>query len=274
MSDSALFGALNTGPVVSELPLEDVRPDPGQPRKVFNQDQLKELASSLDQVGQVQPIVVRTDPEKPGGYIITAGERRYRALQLLKKPTVLAIVRSDENAAVVAIVENLQRVDLKPVEEAEAVARLLEDKDINQTKATKLIGKGRGIINQLVQIAKLPAAIRAEANDTDVPKSIFVELSALKDEDTQLRLWKRAKAGNLTVAELRKAKKAESEPAAAAESAEGVRRLTPAGKALQTISKAVTALQAQELTDEERQDTLELINRLNALTVLAGEVPQ
>jgi len=240
---TALFGGLDTGPTISE-------------------------ANSIEQHGLVQPIVVRKDPDAPGKWLITAGERRFRAVSLLKQPTIAAIVRNDGNAAVVAIIENLQRVDLSPIEEAEAVGRLIEDQKLSQNDAGKLLGKNRLTINQLLKINSLPLHIREGARTSDVSKSILVELAALADEDLQLRLWKRAKDGNLTVADIRKAKK--PEPTSEAAEAEGVRRLTTTERALETLSKGVTALQAQSLSEEERAQVLEVINKLNAITIIAA----
>jgi len=271
---TALFGALETGPTISDLPLEDVRPDPQQPRKTFDEDALKDLASSIDQHGLVQPIVVRRDPENTGKFLITAGERRFRAVRILKKPTIAAIVRDETNAAVVAIVENLQRVDLSPVEEAEAIARLIDEQGINQNQAAKLLGKNRLTINQLLKVNTLPASIRADAVEADVSKSILVELALLESEEQQNKLWKRAREGNLTVAEIRRERKEGQQTNEPKKSAKSVRRLTPTQSAIEQLKKGVSALQAKPMTDDDRNDILELINRLNALTVIAESTNQ
>ena len=178
----ALFAGLDAGPKISELSLADVRPDPEQPRKTFDPEPLKELASSIEQHGQIAPIVVRKDPNKAGKFLITAGERRYRAIQLNKGKTILAIVRDEQNAPVISIIENLQRVDLSPVEEAAAVARLIDDQKLNQNSASKLLGKKRVLINQLLSVNKLPPAIRAEATEVGVSKSILIELAQITDK--------------------------------------------------------------------------------------------
>ena len=274
---TALFGALDSGPTISDLPLDDVRPDPQQPRKTFDEEALKDLAASIEQHGLVQPIVVRRDPENSGQYLITAGERRFRAVRLLKQPTISAIIRDEANAAVVAIVENLQRVDLSPIEEAEAIARLIDEQGLNQNQAAKLIGKNRLTINQLLKVNSLPPSIRAGAVETDVSKSILIELAQLKDEALQAKLWKKAQSGNLTVSEIRKARKNEEGSKTTdgpTKSGEDVRRLTPTQSALDRIKKGVSALEAQPMTEDERAEVRELINQLNALTVTANSASE
>jgi ParB family chromosome partitioning protein len=262
---TALFGALDTGPTISDISLSDIRPNPDQPRKTFNQDSLQDLAHSIKQHGLVQPIVVRKDPEAKGKFLITAGERRFRAVGLLQQPTIAAIVRDEANAAVVAIIENLQRVDLSPIEEAEAVSRLINEQNLSQTDAGKLVGMKRLTVNQLLRINTLPTHIREGAAAAEVSKSILVELAQLDNEDLQLRLWKRAKDGNLTVAEIRKSRQPADKKNN--QNTDGVRRLTPTEKAIGMLSKGVSALQAQPLGEEDRAAILELINRLNAITV-------
>lgn len=266
---SALFGALDTGPTISDIAIADIRPDPDQPRKTFDQDALQDLADSIAQHGLVQPIVVRKDPDAKGKYLITAGERRFRAVGLLKQPTIAAIIRDETNAAVVAIIENLQRVDLSPIEEAEAVSRLITEQNLSQTDAGKLVGLKRLSVNQLLRLNSLPTHVREGARTADVSKSILIELALLDDEDLQLKLWKRAKDGNLTVAEIRQTKKPADKKNAAASGS--VRRLTPTQKAMELLSKGVSGLQAQPLSENERAEILELINRLNAITVIADK---
>ena len=265
---TALFGGLSSGPNLSELKISDIRPDPDQPRKAFDQTALEELAQSIKEHGVLQPILVRKDPETHGKYLLISGERRFRASQLAEQETIPAILRTAENAMVIAIIENMQRVDLSPVEEATAVARLIEDQGISQGDAAKLLGRNRLSINQLLKIHTLPVHIQEGAQASEVSKSILVELALLEDEDTQLRLWKRAKDGNLTVAEIRKAKKGTTNQDAKDKS-EGVRRLTPTQKALKTVKRGVAALQGKPLSEDDRTEIRDLIAKLNATTAIA-----
>ncbi|OAO03115.1 hypothetical protein A8B75_00965 [Sphingomonadales bacterium EhC05] len=267
---NSLFGALD-GSAISDIALTDIRPDPDQPRKTFDESTLKDLASSIEQHGLVQPIIVRVDPDKSGKFLITAGERRFRAVQMLEQTTIAAIVRNDDNASVVAIIENLQRVDLSPIEEAEAISRLIDDQGLNQTTAAKLLGKNRLTINQLLKVRQLPAAIRAEAAEMDVSKSILVELALLTDEAMQLKLWQRGREGGLTVREIREAAKAPERSDGEPTNKTSVRRLTRSGSAIFQVNKAVDVLQKQKLSEADRAEIHGIINRLNALTIAAGE---
>jgi ParB family chromosome partitioning protein len=271
---TALFGALDTGPTISDLRLEDIRPDPDQPRKTFDEEALRELASSIEQHGLIQPIVVRKDPQSHGKFLITAGERRFRAAALLNHAVIPAIIRDDANAAVVSIIENLQRVDLTPVEEANAVARLIEEQGLNQTTAAKLLGKNRQTINQLLKVHELPEAVRAEAANSAVSKSILIELAQINDARLQMKLWERARENNITVKEVRQAAKTPEIAAEKATPAQGARRLAPIEAALARLAQAADALQAHPMSDEHRSRVHEIINRLNAMTIAAGEPPE
>ena len=118
--------------VVSEIPLEELRPNPYQPRKTFDEHALQELAESIKQSGVFQPIIVRKSTIK--GYEIIAGERRFRASKLAGKTTVPAIVREFDEARMmqIAVLENLQREDLSPMEEAEAYEMLMKNLKLTQ----------------------------------------------------------------------------------------------------------------------------------------------
>lgn len=269
---TTLFGALDDGPAISQLAVSDIRPDPDQPRKTFAEDTLQDLASSIEQHGLFQPIIVRIDPENATKFLITAGERRFRAVQILKMPTISAIVRNDDNAPVVAIIENLQRVDLSPIEEAEAVSRLIDDQGLNQSTAAKLLGKNRQTINRLLKVRQLPAAIRAEAAEKDISKSILIELAQLSDEALQLRLWQRGREENLTVKEIRDASKETVDGTSERWKDTGARRLSPSQVAILKLNKAVDTLQKQPLTEANRVEIHAIINRLNAMTVAAAEL--
>lgn len=269
---TALFGALDDGPTISDLAVSDIRPDPDQPRKTFAEDALQDLASSIEQHGLFQPIIVRIDPENTTNFLITAGERRFRAVQILKRSTISAIVRNDDNAPVVAIIENLQRVDLSPIEEAEAVSRLIEDQGLNQTTAAKLLGKNRQTINRLLKVRELPAAIRAEAAEIEVSKSILVELAQLSDETLKLKLWQKCREDNLSVKEIRDASKRPLDGPAELKKLYGARCVAASKAAISRLSKAVDALQKQSLSETDRTEIHGIINRLNAMTIAATEL--
>lgn len=213
MNKTNLFGDLSTAPILSQIPISQVSANPNQPRKYFDPDKLKELADSLRDQGQIQPIVVSKIENDT--YIIIAGERRWRALQLIGAETVDCIIREADDTSddVIAIIENMQRDDLKPIEEAQAVSKLIQDKEISQEDAGKLIGKNRQVINQLLKLNSLPESVQTESLEYNVSKTILVELSQLKDENIILHLWERAKLGKLKVSDIRASKSPTNNPA-------------------------------------------------------------
>ena len=216
-----LFGTGSKLPKLVELRLEVIRLNPDQPRKTFDETALEELASSIEQHGLLQPITVKRIPETDD-YLLVAGERRYRATQKLGRPTITAII-TDGNADELAIIENLQREDLRPIEQAEALARLQETHGYNQVQLAKVVGKGRTAINELLQLMALPEDIRQECLTSDTPKAVLIEIVRVKDEGAQRALWEKVKKGG-TVRAVRETKKNSEAPAPTT--------LTPTAKAL------------------------------------------
>jgi ParB family chromosome partitioning protein len=149
-------GAQAPAPELRELPVELIRPNPGQPRKRFDEEALAALAGSLADRGVVQPILVR--PVAGGTYELVAGERRWRAAQLAGLETIPAVVREHDDAASleVALVENMAREDLNPVEEARAVAALVEELGLSREAVGKKVGRSRVAISNLLRILDLP----------------------------------------------------------------------------------------------------------------------
>jgi ParB family chromosome partitioning protein len=144
------------------IPLALVDPNPHQPRATIRAAALQELAQSIRESGVVQPIVVRPHPETSGRYQIVAGERRYRAAQIAGLATVPAVVRrlSDEKSAEIALVENLQREDLTPIEEAVALRKLQEILGLTQEALAQRIGKDRATVANSLRLLRLPGEIK------------------------------------------------------------------------------------------------------------------
>ena len=145
----------------STLPLREIEPDPEQPRKRFDDDALNQLADSITENGLLQPIAVR--PKKVGpGYIIIAGERRWRAARLAGLDEVPVIIKdvTDEQAAALALIENLQREDLGPIEEARAYARLLEEFQLTQETLAAKVGRSRSHIANFLRLMKLDEKVQ------------------------------------------------------------------------------------------------------------------
>jgi ParB family chromosome partitioning protein len=149
---------------VSVLPVEALVAGPFQPRQIMEPAALEELADSIRERGILQPILVRPDPDKKGQYQIIAGERRWRAAQLAQCHEVPVHVRdlSEADAMAAALVENLQRTDLNPVEEAEGFNRLMDDYSLTQEDLARAIGKSRPHVANMLRLLKLPDGVRAE----------------------------------------------------------------------------------------------------------------
>ena len=148
--------SLETGDGVRTVPLREIEPDPGQPRKTFNQDSLAELAASIGEHGLLQPIAVR--PQPMGGYRIVAGERRWRACRMAGLTEVPVVIRdvSDQEAMELALVENLQREDLDPVEEACGIRELMDRCGLTQEQAARRLGKSRSALANSLRLLGLP----------------------------------------------------------------------------------------------------------------------
>ena len=145
---------------VQELPIEAVIPGPYQPRRHFDQDKLAELAASIRAQGLVQPVVVRLQPD--GRYALIAGERRWRAAQIAELRTIPAIVRqvSDQVGVALALIENIQREDLSPLEEAQALKRLIDEFDLTHQQAADAVGRARVSVSNLLRLLELPPEVR------------------------------------------------------------------------------------------------------------------
>ncbi len=144
------------------VPVEFISPNPRNPRRTFADAELEDLASSLKQHGIVQPVVVRPSKSAPGRYEIIAGERRWRAAQRAGLPNIPVIVRDvdDRMALELAIVENVQRADLNPVEEALGYQQLVDEHDYAQADLAQIIGKSRSHVANTLRLLKLPQNIR------------------------------------------------------------------------------------------------------------------
>lgn len=206
LNKDVFFGTSPDLPKVIEVDLDEIIPNPDQPRKSFNEDALRELASSIERYGLIQPITVKKDPVG-GGYILVAGERRFRAHQLLGKSTIAAIL-TEGKADEIALIENIQREDLNPIETADALAQMAERYRYTQEELGKVIGKAQNTVSEYLRLNTLPPQIKDEYRTSDtVSKSVLVEISYLKTAEEQLKLWELVKNGGITVKATRAKKK-------------------------------------------------------------------
>ncbi len=170
---------------VQELPLTKLVANQFQPRTVFDGDRIEELAVTIEEHGLLQPIVVR---KQGTGYEIIAGERRYRAVRSLGWETIPAIVKemTDETTASLALIENLQREDLTPIEEAEAYERLLALQDITQEVLARKLGRSQSTIANKLRLLRLPTDVREALKQRTITERHARALLPLKDEALQV----------------------------------------------------------------------------------------
>lgn len=187
---------------VVDISLNELRPNPYQPRKTFDETSLKELASSIAHSGVFQPIIVRKSAVK--GYEIIAGERRFRASKLAKKETIPAIIRDfdEESMMQVAVLENLQREDLNPLEEAEAYKMLMDNLKLTQVEVATRLGKSRPYIANYLRLLTLPQLAKEMLQDQRLSMGQARTLLGLKNKEEMLKLANRCVKENLTVRQL------------------------------------------------------------------------
>lgn len=159
--------------VVKPIPLAQISPNPDQPRKTFNDAELNDLAESIKEKGVLVPIILRSVQNKPYLYEIVAGERRYRAAQRAGLSEIPALVKtlSDQNAMEIALIENVQRENLNPIEEAEGFQNLMEKCQYSLEDVSRLIGKSVSYIRNLMRINGLPESVKQLIKDGKISAS-------------------------------------------------------------------------------------------------------
>lgn len=173
---------------IEQIPIDSIKPNRFQPRSVFSEEKIEELARTIHTHGVIQPIVIRSVGE---GYEIIAGERRYRAMKLLDWTEVPAIVREldDKETASIALIENLQREELTPIEEAYAYEQLLELHSLTQEALAQRLGKAQSTIANKIRLLKLPDEIKNGIMEKKLSERHARALISLKDSKLQLEMY-------------------------------------------------------------------------------------
>lgn len=187
---------------VVKLPIDKVIANKFQPRTIFDEDKIEELARTIHMHGVIQPIVVRVDEDE--NFEIIAGERRFRAMKSLGWEEVPAIVRqlSDKETASIALIENLQREELTAIEEANAYQNLLEIHDITQEALAQRLGKGQSTVSNKLRLLKLPAELKQALMDRVITERHARVLLQLKDPAVQLKFFNETVEQGLNVKQL------------------------------------------------------------------------
>lgn len=184
---------------IEEIEVALISPNPFQPRKVFEQQALKELADSIKEHGVIQPLVVT---KTPIGYELVVGERRFRASQLAGLKFVPAIIKKemvDQTKLEVALIENIQRKELNPIEEAQAYERLMKTFNLTQDQVAKKVGKSRPAVANTVRLLNLPAEIQRGVVEGKIAEGHARAILGLTDPEKMLLMYKMVLEHNLNV---------------------------------------------------------------------------
>lgn len=195
--------------------IDDIRPNTAQPRKVFDEEKLEELAASIERHGVIQPLVLRRLGK---GYEIVAGERRWRAARIAGLKDVPCIVKelSDEENMLLAIIENMQREDLNPIEEAEGLKKMIDTYGLTQEQVSYSVGKSRPYITNSLRLLKLPGRVQELAAEGKISTGHARALASVKSQQKQIDLAVKAAREGLSVRQIEKLAKEAKEPAARA----------------------------------------------------------
>ena len=202
--------------VVRQIPLAQIDVNPDQPRKTFTESDLADLAASIREKGVLTPILLRTVKNRPNMYEIVAGERRYRASKMAGLAEIPAIIKNlaDDNAMEIALIENVQRENLNPIEEAAAYVNLMNKCKYTMDDVSRLIGKSESYIRNLIRLNALPASVKKMVEQGEISASHARAIAVADDPE---KLAQEIVAGGLSVADTeKKVKRAPRAPRARA----------------------------------------------------------
>lgn len=193
--------------ILADIKIDALRENPHQPRTSMDQEKLEELKNSILERGLLQPIIVYPLPENPKLFQIIAGHRRTAAMKLLGKDSIPALIMKDEsrNLKVDALIENIQRIDLSPLDEALAIKAIIEDSVIKQQDVAKMIGKSKNYVSRVLKIASMsPKIIQKIKEGKSLSASVLSEISYIEDIVLQSQIFDKVFDNNLSREETRK----------------------------------------------------------------------
>lgn len=238
--------------VVAALSLASIQPNPRQPRRHFDATALAELAESIKARGLLQPLVVTPAGE---GYMLMAGERRWRAAQLAGLDSVPALIRSDDPLEV-AMIENLQRADLTPLEEAEGLGQLVDRFGYTHEQLAAMVGKSRPYVSNTLALCRLPEEIKAWCHaEPGVSREILIQLARAPSPERQAMLWRMVRLRKLSVQKFR---------AAAAGSSAAAGTLRDLARLTRRLGRTVRKIDIATLPDEDRRHLERLLGRMRS----------
>ena len=188
---------------VVEIDIDDIRSNPYQPRKIFDTESLNELAKSIAEYGIVQPIIVKKSIK---GYELVAGERRTKAAKIARLKKIPAIIKefNDQEMMEIALIENIQREDLNPIDEATSISNIIKLRGYTQEEFATKFGKSRTYVTNILGLLKLPDEVKKMVEKKSISASHARVLSKIEDDDKVINLAKKIITDNLSVHELEK----------------------------------------------------------------------
>ena len=194
-------GAVDAAESVVYIKLNDIKPNASQPRKIFNEEALADLADSIKEHGVIQPILLR--PAKKG-YELVAGERRWRAARLAGLKEIPAIVRDldEKTNAFYALIENMQREDLNPIEEAEGIKEIIDKYGLTQEETSKVVGKSRPYVSNALRLLTLPEEVKELVNNGSLSQGHARAVAGLAGEKLQIEAASKAAAEGWSVRQI------------------------------------------------------------------------
>jgi len=242
--------------VLTLVPVTSLVANPAQPRKHFDEEKLEELASSIKARGLLQPIVVRREGE---GFQIIAGERRFRAAKLAGMDRVPALVRETDDPLELALIENLQREDLTPLEEAEALSGLIDRHSYSHREVGDLIGKSRPYVSNALALLRLPDRVKEELHreGRTVSRELLMGVARCEKAEDAEALWKRVRLDLMSVRRFREER--EGTPVVPRSAA---REIVLAARRL---NRNLRKLDTTQLGPDERSEIARVLRRSNRL---------
>ena len=235
-----------------------ILPDPGQPRKYFDPTALEELSSSIKQKGVLQPVIIRKDEE--GRIILVAGERRLKAAKMAGLERMPAVITRG-NPLEISIIENLQRENLMAIEEAEALARMVNEHGYTQEKLAFVIGKAKSTVSETLSLNRLPNLIKDEVrraeHGAEYPRRLLVEIAKQETPEAMITLFNQAKDGKLKSEEVRSITRKRTE--------KDKTQRTPAVIAIEKVSSLNQYLEKIDFGVVEKEQLTQLFMELQSL---------
>ena len=228
---------------VYEISIAQIQPNPYQPRKYFDETAMAELAESIKQNGVIQPIVVRQGDNND--LFLVAGERRMKAAQLAGLESIPAIL-TEGNPIEISLIENLQRENLKPVEEAEALEKMIKEFSYTQEQLAHVIGKARSTVTEILSLNRLPDSVKDECRRADISRRVLIEVSKQETPEKMTALFEKVKTDNLSSESVRKISRGNGD----------IKRKTPAGIAIEKTKNlylTLSKLDTSTISDDERK---------------------